>query len=64
MFPPGHKLHDPEFLIATGGVLPCHPMYHQVRNGWIAFASFKEFDVLFGRVLQSPMMLSDKLLDK
>ncbi|CAM9350257.1 unnamed protein product, partial [Sphacelaria rigidula] len=29
VFPPGHKLHDPEFLKATGGVLPCHPMYHQ-----------------------------------
>ena len=28
----GHKLHDPEFLKATGGVLDCHPMYHQVRG--------------------------------
>ncbi|CAM9563530.1 unnamed protein product [Choristocarpus tenellus] len=29
LFPPGHKLHDEAFLKATGGVLPCHPMYHQ-----------------------------------
>ncbi|CAM9171030.1 unnamed protein product [Discosporangium mesarthrocarpum] len=30
LFPPGHKLHDPEFEKATGGVLTCHPMYHQL----------------------------------
>ncbi|CAN0098011.1 unnamed protein product, partial [Ascophyllum nodosum] len=29
VFPKGHKLHDPEFLKATGGVLDCHPMYQQ-----------------------------------
>lgn len=31
VFPAGHKLHDPEFLAATGGTIDCHPMYHQVR---------------------------------
>eukprot|EP00903_Cladosiphon_okamuranus_P017344 g15979.t1 len=29
VFPKGHKLHDPEFLAATGGTINCHPMYHQ-----------------------------------
>eukprot|EP00752_Nemacystus_decipiens_P011374 g10108.t1 len=29
VFPKGHKLHDPEFLAATGGTIDCHPMYHQ-----------------------------------
>ncbi|KAG5182387.1 beta-1,3-galactosyltransferas-like protein-6 [Tribonema minus] len=29
LFPAGHKLHDAQFQAATGGVVPCHPMYHQ-----------------------------------
>lgn len=33
VFPEGHKLHDPEFLAATGGTITCHPMYHQVSVG-------------------------------
>lgn len=31
MFPKRHKLYDPEFQAATGGMIDCHPMYHQVR---------------------------------
>jgi hypothetical protein len=29
VFPPGHKLHDPQFVQATEGSLDCHPVYHQ-----------------------------------
>ncbi len=31
LFPKGHDLHDPQFMDATLGQLPCHPVYHQVR---------------------------------
>ncbi len=31
LWPEGHRWSDPEFMNATLGQLPCHPVYHQVR---------------------------------